>query len=98
MNNIRSPNKGPLNAMFFLCVISVSVFLTTAQESSNDLQEFTKWLEDHGSKFRFSFRRNNEKENDEGDVEVIAERRIHDRESVFMLPHTLLINSTVIDR
>lgn len=93
MNNARSSNKSPLNAMLFLCIISLIVLLTAAQDTIDDVEEFTKWLHDHGSKFRCLFRKN--KMNN--DVEVIADRRIHDRESVFMIPQTLLVNSTVID-
>lgn len=78
--------------MLILCVVSLVVALTTAKDTNDDLGQFTKWLQDHGSKFRCNF------STESGSVEVIAERRIHDRESVFMIPQTLLINSTVIDR
>ncbi|KXJ19694.1 uncharacterized protein LOC110253017 [Exaiptasia diaphana] len=91
MDNTKPSNKRPLNLMFFLHAVSLVVLLTTANDTNDDLGQFTKWLHDHGSKFRCNF------SSETGSVEVIAERRIHDRESVFMIPQTLLINSTVID-
>lgn len=83
-----------LFSFYLVALLYCSVFV---QSTNQDLKDFTKWLNDHGGKFRCDFVGKNE-DNVLKDVEVQADRRIHDGESVFMIPQSLLINSTVVDR
>ncbi|XP_031558502.1 uncharacterized protein LOC116294947 [Actinia tenebrosa] len=85
-----------LKTLFSISLVAILYCSVFVQSSNQDLEGFTRWLNDHGSKFRCDFVGKSEG-NVLKEVEVQADRRIHDGESVFMVPQSLLINSTVVD-
>ncbi|XP_032230399.2 uncharacterized protein LOC5506140 [Nematostella vectensis] len=60
------------------------------------LKEFTDWLEAHGSKCRCHFILDNRPEG--AKTMVMADRRIHDRESIFMVPESIIVTPAIVER
>jgi hypothetical protein len=89
-------NRAP-KILFNFCLASMLYCSISVQSTNADLENFTKWLKDNGGKFRCNFIETSD-EHLPSNVKVLADRRIHDQESVFMIPQSLLINSTIVDR
>lgn len=59
----------------------------------DDLTKFKSWFEEHGGKCRCNFVRE-----ENGQLAVVSDRKIHDKEAVMMVPQTVMLNATVIER
>lgn len=77
-----------LLTVLFLCFLKGTELVT-----SGDLIEFRKWFDDHGGKCRCKFL-----ERKYHKLTAVADRRIVDKESILMVPESLLVNSATIEK
>lgn len=75
---------------------SVSFFCFLKSEevtTKNYLDDFLKWFEDHGGRCRCKFTEAKDKT-----LTAISDRKIVDKESILMVPQSIVVNFTVIER
>lgn len=76
-----------------LTVLFVCFLKGTELVTSGDLIEFRKWFDDRGGKCRCKFL-----EGKYHKLTAVADRRIVDKESILMVPESLLVNSATIEK
>lgn len=82
--------------LFIGLVLSICFFCFLKSEEGaieNDLGDFQKWFEDHGGRCRCRFTKT-----EDNKLAATADRRIVEKESILMVPQSLLVNFTVIER
>ena len=87
---------GPVHVVFVSLVLSICCihfFDCEELKTGNDLTLFGKWFYDHGAKCRCRFFKDKHNK-----FTAVADRRIIKRESILMVPQSLLVNSTTVER
>lgn len=72
----------------FFCFLKIEEVTT-----KNYLDDFLKWFEDHGGRCRCKFTEAKDKT-----LTAISDRKIVDKESILMVPQSIVVNFTVIER
>ena len=86
-------------AKFIVLIVhlwSISFFCFLKSEevtTKNYLDDFLKWFEDHGGRCRCKFTEAKDKT-----LTAISDRKIVDKESILMVPQSIVVNFTVIER
>lgn len=75
-------------SLHFFCFLK-SEHITT----DGDLDDFQKWFQDHGGRCRCRFMKSKDRK-----FTAVADREIVDKESVLMVPQSLLVNSVTVER
>ncbi len=79
-----------------ILVLSLGFFCFLKSEkvaTDGDLDDFRKWFDDHGGRCRCRFMRNKDHK-----FTAVADRRIVEKESILMVPQSLLVNSVTVER
>lgn len=76
-----------LSVDFFCCIKSEE------EATGGDLEDFQKWFEDHGGRCRCRFMKKEDHK-----FTAVADRRIVEKESILMVPQSLLVNSATVER
>ncbi|KAJ7372304.1 hypothetical protein OS493_019748 [Desmophyllum pertusum] len=75
-----------LSVDFFCCIKSEE------EATGGDLEDFQKWFEDHGGRCRCRFMKKEDHK-----FTAVADRRIAEKESILMVPQSLLVNSATVE-
>lgn len=79
-----------------ILVLSLDFFCSLKSEhkaTDGGLDDFQKWFQDHGGRCRCRFKKSKEHK-----FTAVADRQIVDKESVLMVPQSLLVNSATVER
>ena len=78
--------------VFSLTCLSFFSFITSEELTTvSELIDFQKWFDDQGGKCRCNFTKRDK-------LIAVADRQIVEKESILMVPQSLLVNSTTVER
>ena len=94
VNGTRTMTAKRIAAIILVLFLDFFCFLKSEHITTDgDLDDFQKWFQDHGGRCRCRFMKSKDKK-----FTAVADREIVDKESVLMVPQSLLVNSATVER